>query len=519
MNKLFTTLAASAIALSASAAVTFDNYVSVPATGDVTEISTIEVTFPGCAEIEIMSGEGIRMVNANDEAVAGTAEVPYGTNKLKFTPEATITSSGTYKLIIGEYSLTGYNEDYTEYLDNPTEMTLTYTIKNQSGVISFDNPVVSPAQGTVVSLETISITFPDAPEVTVNDKSRVTMTREGENVSILSISDGNAVTIQLSEAMTAPGVYVLTIPANELKGSDDTANQTDLVFKWEILSPVTYDLTLALSSPTKPNENGEISANKQLLSFFFVSEMTGLDVPEGTENNVTLREIDGDLELHGHLGKAYGSDSNKSYFAAEFNDEPRYNGKYEIVINKGAFGDEKWIANPEFGHSNDQIVLTFTLVDGADREFYTIEPIEVTPSETTVDSGEKLREFTITFDTDVTVTEGAYATLASNDVDYNQSANIVPTDDSRKFTVTFTTVPVEKGVYVFNILQGAFAGADGNLSANIVREYTIDGSDAIDTVSTENGETAVYNLHGVRVDAENLPAGIYIVNGKKVVVK
>jgi len=522
MNKLFTTLAASAVALSASAEVSFENYVSDPTQGEVTEITSIEVTFPGCAEIEVMDSESIRLLNASDEVISGSVKVPYGTNKLIYTPDAAVTEAGTYRLSIGEYTLTGYNgysdDGYTEFLDNPSEIILEYTIKGQGG-INFDNPAVTPAQGTVTSLETITVTFPEAPEVYVNDKSKVTLTHNEENVADLTITDGSSLTVKLAQEMTAPGEYALTIPANELKGPNDSgSNQNDIVFKWNIPTPATYDLTLDFNSPIKPNADGEISAEKQLTAFFFVSDMAGLDAATGTEENVTLREVNGDFETKGLLKKAYGLSPEKSYFSVEVS-EPRYNGKYEIVIAKGAFGDAEWLANPEYGHSNDEIVLTFTLVDGAEHQFYTIEPTGVTPSDNTVDSCEMLKEFTITFDTDVTLTDGAYATLAGRDADFNQTANITSTGDNRKFAVTFETVPSENGVYVFSILQGAFAGSDGNMSVEINKEYTLDGSDAIDAIATEDSETTVYNLQGVRVEAEELPAGIYIVNGKKLIIK
>lgn len=41
----------------------------------------------------------------------------------------------------------------------------------------------------------------------------------------------------------------------------------------------------------------------------------------------------------------------------------------------------------------------------------------------------------------------------------------------------------------------------------------------IDSIFGENGDNAIYNLNGVRVNGNNLSKGIYIINGKKVVVK
>lgn len=59
------------------------------------------------------------------------------------------------------------------------------------------------------------------------------------------------------------------------------------------------------------------------------------------------------------------------------------------------------------------------------------------------------------------------------------------------------------------------AGCDGY-------EFTValtKKSDGVNSLVGEEGEVEVYNLQGVRVRGENLPAGIYIVNGKKVVIR
>ena len=46
-----------------------------------------------------------------------------------------------------------------------------------------------------------------------------------------------------------------------------------------------------------------------------------------------------------------------------------------------------------------------------------------------------------------------------------------------------------------------------------------EGESGINTVGTSEGENNVYNLNGVKVNQNNLKAGVYIINGKKVVVK
>lgn len=49
--------------------------------------------------------------------------------------------------------------------------------------------------------------------------------------------------------------------------------------------------------------------------------------------------------------------------------------------------------------------------------------------------------------------------------------------------------------------------------------YTVSDTDGVDMILDEENAAPVYNLQGVRVNANELPAGIYIRNGKKFVVK
>lgn len=54
--------------------------------------------------------------------------------------------------------------------------------------------------------------------------------------------------------------------------------------------------------------------------------------------------------------------------------------------------------------------------------------------------------------------------------------------------------------------------------SNAQLPFASNGTNAVDAIGVEKGETVIYNLQGVRVQTslENLPAGIYIVNGKKI---
>lgn len=69
------------------------------------------------------------------------------------------------------------------------------------------------------------------------------------------------------------------------------------------------------------------------------------------------------------------------------------------------------------------------------------------------------------------------------------------------------------------------ADADGNFSFTVTGDHNVAldmSTTGVDGIASdvEGAAKVVYNLQGIRMpDAENLPAGIYIINGKKVAVK
>ena len=217
---------------------------------------------------------------------------------------------------------------------------------------------------------------------------------------------------------------------------------------------------------------------------------------------------------------------NYSYFMAQIG-APTYNGEYEVTISKGAFGDAVWAANHEYGHSNDEIVLHFTFVDARDRVVYNLVPT-VTPIPGTYKNAADFATVTLSFPEEgVKALENASATLVNADADYNQTANFIQNEDGT-FSATFPT-PAVNGVYTLSVEQGIFGdndfvssnGLSGRGNAALTEEYTLDDMNGVELIESDAAANGVYSITGVRMgnSTENLPAGIYIVNGKKLVIK
>lgn len=527
MNKIYTTLTLAAIAGTAMAQVSFDGYTSVPEEGTVTELKSISVKFPGVYDVDLNIDEVT--LTCNGMEINGLTSKDRDDNIAVVNLPETYAKAGEYVLTFKRESLYGYDSSYEQSGPNMNAIVLTWKIAGE--IDYFENFTASPASGPITGLENVILTFPMFEEVDVKAGAAVSVTAAGvavEGVTCTKDVDKNVIKVTLPKVYTEEGEYILTIPANTLEGynyTNDVAqeNKDAIVVRWNMVAPVKYEYTLKISSP-RPNANGEISADKQLDAIYFVCEQqAGLRPDESDVLNVTMREVNGDYVANAHLTWAYGLNQNYSYFLINCS-EPRYNGLYEITIEKGAFGNASWLENHQAGISNDKIVLTFTLVDGQDREIYTIDATGLTPEAGEYQTGADIAAFTITYPEGVEAVKEACATLGGVDVaDYLETAPFVRNDDG-SYTVTFP-VPTEQGTYKFSVNAGVFGDAafvagevGGKGSKAIELDYKVLTSTAVAAIEADSDAEVIFNMQGLRVKGNSnaLPAGLYIINGKKV---
>ena len=77
---------------------------------------------------------------------------------------------------------------------------------------------------------------------------------------------------------------------------------------------------------------------------------------------------------------------------------------------------------------------------------------------------------------------------------------------------------ITNGTYILEIPTGYFIDANNKDIKGVTLKYIVKNSTGIEEVETETGMTGIIcDLQGRKV--ENLSKGIYIVNGKKVLVK
>lgn len=92
-------------------------------------------------------------------------------------------------------------------------------------------------------------------------------------------------------------------------------------------------------------------------------------------------------------------------------------------------------------------------------------------------------------------------------------------DDWSKFSINFTDKQTAEGTYTIEIPEGYFVSPEGDNLPAITLTYYIGTDTGINNVTVDTKQAdAIYTLSGVRVSGK-LPAGVYIKNGKKVIIK
>lgn len=95
-------------------------------------------------------------------------------------------------------------------------------------------------------------------------------------------------------------------------------------------------------------------------------------------------------------------------------------------------------------------------------------------------------------------------------------------EDANNYTLIYIPVPEIAKTSPNVTLKAVMTSLDGNeysLTAAYENPVTDDpDTSGVSGIEAENGPAVIYNLQGIQVKNNNLPAGIYIINGKKVMV-
>ena len=508
-------------------------FTATPAGGStVTSLETVTLEFAAenLDEVEIATKSDI-VVNKGGELFS-TTKVTVAGNKLTATLETPATEAGEYEFFCPAGNITLWSGGYSNSVANTIDISLKYTIEGAVVVVPEFEYTLNPASGsTVESLETIAISCdPDKAAIEVKDASGIKVLKDGEDfcgVTSEETKNSEVYTFTLATKATEAGTYELVIPAGAI---DELVNNGDeIISNKEIRAtytieapktPVVYDLEIVKCKPAE----GEVDMDMiQFESIIVTVKDTGLGAdPEAT---ATLAAEDGSYTYTGQFKFSWGVQ-----FIMFVTEAPKYNGKYTFTIPQGSFGDAEWMADHSTGHSNPEIVVDYTftgLKDPASPVAFDIVPESYLPAtDATVND---LATVTVNFSKYYNAfSEKAVAHLSCTEAHYEATATPSRTyGDS--FSYTFDPAPTEAGNYLFVIEEGAFGDNDyaedntlGHASAaiSVVYEFVPEGS-GINAIFSEDNDSIIYSIDGkvIGKSVKNLPAGLYIREGKKIIVK
>jgi hypothetical protein len=342
------------------------------------------------------------------------------------------------------------------------------------------------------------------------------------------------ISIDEEDAITTPGTYTITIPSGSVLGFIDEDGNSEAIGA----ATVTYVVGDGGSSSetegykvTIDPEEGEV---EELGSFTLTFEGANL-VKASDEATRDDFPYYGTVDAEGNITKVSQLSAN-TYAGNNTMTVKTYTtvtaaGKYAIVVPKGYYfvdGNEP----------AEELVFYYTIAEPEVKMY--MEAVFVDPEEeATVENLDKIKfTFKVYDENYEEITEG----LTYKHNSYTAPKLGLLNDDKASFksynngTISGTDPDLlwssyygvtDAGYYIFTIPANYMTATDanGNTVSNgetmAMFEFAPDqsGVGSIKFEKIENG--AIYNLNGVKLDADanNLPAGIYIINGKKTVVK
>ena len=526
--------------------------VLTPAPDDaVTDLASITVTFDG---LEILTKPTMSTVSAT--LVNETTGTSYKAVDVKFsfmtpnaatlkfgvegttTPLTEIKEDGTYKLSIAAGSFKCENVDPT-YFSPLIEATYVIGAQQKDNMTNY---VLTPGAGTVTSISSIDVNFPDTGwmgiEIVSTDGITLTYTR-GMTQRVAKVVKTNYSGMSNcglmfdwedaaeKEAMTflAPGEYTLDIPAGAFKEYFGTAVNGAIHAVYTIAEQGGAMSTGALTpAPGQVSELTTVEIN------FGGNEISNLQWGDDLSAITIIRKGEMHTVWHCISATSPNNSSVKLSFARENSTEAaaiNAPGEYLLNIPAGLFSGY----TSQGRKSNDAIQALYTIATGVNN----MNEYILTPGEEAV---AELKNIVITFPE---VSEGVSLPLESNDITLTftpEEADAAAETYSPKgcringneVTVIFSTASNEAltadGTYRLTVPEGTFGefGNSASVSPLIEMTYVIDNvATGVESISVENGSAAVYNLRGMMVrragDRRQLPAGIYVCNGKKLVIK
>ena len=309
----------------------------------------------------------------------------------------------------------------------------------------------------------------------------------------------NTMRIFLKEEITEPGVYILNIPDDYFTSGTQFDSENTRAFTGYYYID---DTTPVDGSFETDPENGSYVDKLGTISITFtnIDEISlGSGMITVSKDGEQIARIDAEIDWF-------------VYSRANITVDYTEKGVYTFDIPEGYFQDAS-------GNALPAVKLTYTIGEAPTLNF-TSDPA----NGSTVDELSKI-DITLTDYADddwdaPTVTVDDYTIKVMKDGKQVATATI-KNDPSigNLLHMTLSETLTETGVYTIVVPEGVFVDGDSKPLPGLTLVYGIGTPTGINNAKANaNGKDIIYNLNGLRVNGK-LPAGIYIVNGRKVVVK
>lgn len=483
----------------------FDKFTRFPTAPTQTSLETITFTFPNVNIVEVENEDGVT-VTCDGEPVALKSVTASG-NVVSVNLASVQTTGGAYVVTIPANALRGYNADKTETIFNDQAFTATYNINY---TVDFSSAYFTPS-GTVESLKEITLNLPGVKYPLWQQPRRMVFTKDGQAIPGFydNYDKGEYyMTIILEEEQTEPGEYTLTIPAQVISGrisdGDVEYNEDAIVGKWTIAGEVDPNTVANFSDYTVSPKVGTVTELKDV-TFTFpncakieIVEAYGIYASlKGSDINTTCKAEGNTLTIS--LPSAYTSAGDYEFFIGE-----------ECIKAISADGSKSML--------NGSFISADYTIEGAALAEFSFDGYTCNPAEGNVTS---LKTINITFPNiyEVCKETGAKATImkgayAPTTISFKENGN-------NTITLNLANEITTAGNYVVTIDAGALCGfnEDYDYINNdvITLNYTVGQMVGVEGIDADAENAVIYNLQGIRVDADKatLPAGLYIINGRK----
>ncbi len=468
-----------------------------------------------------------RDVDGNQVATGTLRNVPSG---IQIRLSETITTPGEYTVTIMPEMVFGaedFDEDTMQTIPAPgtgnEETTLRYTV--QPAVEPYHLTEATPEDGSTVEELSVIQTQWEGPEaewgIGVSNSKEAVIARDADGNQVATGTIRNVFTgiqIRLSEKITTPGEYTVTIMPEMVFGAEDIDEDTGL----PIPAPGTGNEETTLRYTVQPAiekyhlteakpEDGSTVENLSVIETQWEGPETecGIDVSSSMEA-VIVRDADGNQVATGRLKNVpTGVQINLSQTIDT-------DGDYTVTILAGMvfgadeFDEETMQTIPAPGTENEETTLHYTVQKA-------VEPYHLT--EATPEDGSTVEKLSV-IETQWEGTETAYGVDVSSSKEAvivrDSEGNQVATGTLKKVAsgiqITLSQTIETDGGYTVTILAGMVFGSEGfdaetlqsiivpgTENEETVLHYTVVSQGSADLLINDNEESIYYDLGGKRV--------------------